>query len=222
MCLKALSEPNLIATGTFNDIKILNIATEEEKKFIAHDNAWIRDLTQNLIGEIISCAQDSFIKIWDFAKFSETELLPIAKKVLKGHTGPIFCLKIINKCILASGSEDTIIKLWDMGLGVCVISLSGHTSWVKGLDLTNDGRLISCSLDKTIKIWNLETGDVVTTLHGHSEKVLSIKYYQNDKIISGDYRGDIKIWDLKSGLCIKTMNENLNSKENQIFNLNIF
>jgi WD40 repeat protein len=58
--------------------------------------------------------------------------------------------------LLASGSDDKTIKLWDVASGREVRTLSGHTSWVRSVAFSPDGRLLaSGSYDGTIKLWDI-------------------------------------------------------------------
>ena len=64
------------------------------------------------------------------AELVERELLQsIAEdkvKTLAGHTGSVNCVCEVGG-ILASGSGDETVKLWDVGSGTCVKTLEGHT-----------------------------------------------------------------------------------------------
>ncbi|MEM4413248.1 MAG: hypothetical protein QXD59_03120, partial [Candidatus Caldarchaeum sp.] len=58
--------------------------------------------------------------------------------------------------LLASGSDDKTIKLWEVGSGQVVRTLSGHTNWVFSVAFSPDGRLLaSGSRDNTIKLWEV-------------------------------------------------------------------
>ncbi|KAK5633466.1 hypothetical protein RRF57_009180 [Xylaria bambusicola] len=57
--------------------------------------------------------------------------------------------------LLASGSEDWTIKIWDMQ------TLDGHSSWVNSVIFSYDLKLLaSGSEDRTIKIWGTATGSL--------------------------------------------------------------
>ncbi|NEQ11998.1 MAG: hypothetical protein F6K37_40910, partial [Moorea sp. SIO4E2] len=76
---------------------------------------------------------------------------------LTGHTGAIFSLAISpDNRILASGSHDGTIKLWDISTGTLVTTLNGHTGPITTLAFSPDNQtLASGSFDRTIKIWKL-------------------------------------------------------------------
>jgi WD40 repeat protein len=57
---------------------------------------------------------------------------------------------------LAFGSEDGIIKLWDVVKNKELAALKGHTDRVSCLTFSADGKmLVSGSWDKSIKLWDV-------------------------------------------------------------------
>src|SRR5437588_148017 len=69
---------------------------------------------------------------------------------------------------LASGSEDTTVKLWDLSTGKLLGTLSGHASSVQSVAFSPDGKtLASNSDDRTVKLWDPSTGQLLRTLSGH-------------------------------------------------------
>jgi WD40 repeat protein len=74
--------------------------------------------------------------------------------------------------LLASGSGDATIKLWEVASGSLVRTLSGHTSVVRSVAFSPDGRLLaSGSADATIKLWEVASGSLVRTLTGYTGTV---------------------------------------------------
>jgi WD40 repeat protein len=56
--------------------------------------------------------------------------------------------------LLASGSDDKTIKLWNTKTRECLRTLKGHENSVESVGFDGDGLLASGSDDKTIKLWN--------------------------------------------------------------------
>lgn len=58
--------------------------------------------------------------------------------------------------LVAAGSLDTIVRLWDVRTGECIARLKGHGDSVYSVAFTSDGRgLVSGSLDRTLKWWDV-------------------------------------------------------------------
>jgi len=120
----------------------------------------------------------------------------------------------LNWGILASGSWDNTIKLWDINTGKEIRTLIGHTNWVNCVAFSSDGKfLASGSADCTTKLWDVNTGKEIQTLIGHSDSVSSVAYSprvpatnSNDRQLvassSNDYT--IKLWQVHTGRNICT------------------
>ena len=69
--------------------------------------------------------------------------------------------------LLASGSEDKTVKLWDVQTQREVATLKGHGDSVTSVAFAPDGRLLaSGGEDKTVKLWDVQTQREVATLKG--------------------------------------------------------
>lgn len=68
---------------------------------------------------------------------------------LLGHHNYVYCLAFSPKGnILASGSYDEAVFLWDVRAGRLMRSLPAHSDPVSGIDFCRDGTLVvSCSTD---------------------------------------------------------------------------
>jgi len=93
--------------------------------------------------------------------------VPTGKELLtlKGHTKEVhsvaFCLiNNLGANLLASGSADATIRVWDTGTGKEVLLLKGHTKEVRGVAFSrvngfNVPHLASGSFDGTVKVWTV-------------------------------------------------------------------
>mmetsp|Transcript_17355 Transcript_17355/g.2401 ORF Transcript_17355/g.2401 Transcript_17355/m.2401 type:complete len:81 (+) Transcript_17355:345-587(+) len=77
-------------------------------------------------------------------------------QTLIGHSAPIWCMTKLDEMLIASGSEDCFIKVWDWEYGDCVRTLLSHSYSIWGLDVDEEGNVGSGSWDKTVKIWNVK------------------------------------------------------------------
>jgi WD40 repeat protein len=67
--------------------------------------------------------------------------------------------------MLATGSADLTIKLWDILSGKVLKTLQGHTAQLHSVAFHPDGQiLVSGSDDETIKFWDIQTGECLQTL----------------------------------------------------------
>jgi len=83
--------------------------------------------------------------------------------------------KQITSNILASGSDDYKIKLWDMTSGQLIRTLTRHPEPIfQSVDLLNSQTLVSGSHDGTIKLWNWSTGECFSTIKTPGSDILSL------------------------------------------------
>ena len=128
-------------------------------------------------------------------------------QTLEGHSDSVEVLAFSpDGKLLASSSNDAVIKIWDVNSGDLVKTLEGHSDSVEVLAFSPDGKfLVSGSNDKTIKIWDVNNGKVVKTLEGLSF-VRSVVFLPDERLLAVNERGEtIEIWDVYSSKVIKTL-----------------
>lgn len=122
-------------------------------------------------------------------------------QILTGHTADVQTIVIHpNGRLLASGSHDHTVRLWDVQTGALLQTFYGHTNLVTVVAFSPTGTLLaSGSGDNTIRLWDYQTGELVKTLTGHSGWVLAIALSADGSILaSGSADGSIKIWELET------------------------
>ncbi|KAK7726683.1 hypothetical protein SLS57_003244 [Botryosphaeria dothidea] len=112
-------------------------------------------------------------------------------KILRGHTNGIMCLQFDDN-ILATGSYDATIKIWDINTGEEIRTLTGHTAGVRCLQF-EDNRLFSGGLDRTIRLWNWKTGELLRTFPGHTGGIVSL-HFANNILATGSMDHTIRVW----------------------------
>ena len=131
-------------------------------------------------------------------------------QVFQGHRNGVMCLQF-NDQILATGSYDTEIKIWDIHSAEELRTLKSHTSAVRCLQF-DETKLISGSLDGTIKIWNWRTGELLSTLSGNSGGIIGL-HFDSSILASGSCDGTVRIWnfDNKSASVLRGHTDWVNS-----------
>jgi WD40 repeat protein len=83
-------------------------------------------------------------------------------KTLTGHTSWVYGLSLSpDGYLLASGSQDNTIKLWNYTNQTTALqTLTGHSNQVRGLCFVSNWILATGSWDNTIKIWTIQTGNL--------------------------------------------------------------
>jgi len=82
---------------------------------------------------------------------------------LTGHKNAVQSVATLDQRRIASGSTDSVVKVWDTGPGCCLVTLNAHHGSVLCVAMLNCDMLASCSEDGTLKIWSLpEIEDSVT------------------------------------------------------------
>ncbi|KAJ5779737.1 hypothetical protein N7457_007457 [Penicillium paradoxum] len=138
---------------------------------------------------------------------------------LESHRAPVSCLAfhpIFSS--LASGSDDTTIKIWDWELGELERTIKGHTRAVLDVDYggPRGGTLLaSCSSDLTIKLWDpADEYKNIRTLPGHDHSVSAVRFIPSgaagspmsgNLLVSASRDLTLRIWDVTTGYCVKTM-----------------
>jgi WD40 repeat protein len=70
-----------------------------------------------------------------------------------------------NGEILASGSCDQTVKLWNINTGKCEKTIQSHQSWVWSVAFSPDGEMLaSGGQDETIQLWDIQTGKCLQLL----------------------------------------------------------
>jgi len=112
-------------------------------------------------------------------------------------TGPVHSLSFSpDGSLLASGNDDTTVKLWRVADGQLIATLKGHTKPVLSVSFSPDGSwLASGSGDGTVKLWRVADGKLLRTLKGHTRWVSSVSFSPDGSwLASGSWDDTVKLW----------------------------
>ncbi|THH18967.1 hypothetical protein EW146_g2117 [Bondarzewia mesenterica] len=147
-----------------------------------------------------------------FSKRNNPDWLPTAgspKHTLTGHRDVVNTVAFHPVySVVASGSDDCTIKVWDWETGELERTLKGHTKRVTDCEYDSKGKhLVSSSYDLFIKLWNVENDyQNFATLRGHEHSVSSVRFLPgDDRIVSASRDQTVRIWEIASTHCIKVI-----------------
>ena len=158
---------------------------------------------------LITGSADQTLRLWET---STGQCLHI----FEGHSRYVFSVAVSpvslrlqgieNQALIASGSDDQTIRLWNVDTGACLRVLEGHRGWVQAIAFSPDGSLLaSGSTDQTVKLWQVATGICLQTLAGHRE-VRSVSFSPDgQQLATGSDDETVRLWDISTGECVKTL-----------------
>ena len=108
--------------------------------------------------------------------------------------------------LLATGSDDNSVRLWDVHAKTLVHTFLGHKGWVNSIAFSPDGGLLATgSGDKTIKLWDVQARKLVHTFAGHAGWVSCVAYSPDGGLLAtGSDDRTVRLWDVKSQKWVHT------------------
>ncbi|KAG8989475.1 general transcription repressor, partial [Tulasnella sp. 427] len=98
--------------------------------------------------------------------------------------------------LLATGSEDRKVRVWDINTGKVIHTFRGHVHKINAVCFSSCGSfLLSGSSDKTLWVWDLDTG-------GHhaihvGSRVKSVALLARDRFVAVTAEKEIQLWDIE-------------------------
>ncbi len=124
-----------------------------------------------------------------------------AQQVLTGHTDSVVSIAYSpDGQTIASGSEDSTVRIWNADTGAQIQTLQGHTDRVNSVAYSPDGQTIaSGGFDETVRIWNANTGAEIRALE-YPGWVFTVAYSPDGQtIVAGGGGSGVYVWSVSTG-----------------------
>jgi WD40 repeat protein len=157
---------------------------------------------------------DSTISLYNISNINQPQSITL----LQGHSDSVLTLtfaSFLNKPVLASGSKDKLIIIWDLNQLAIKEILQGHLSDVTSLILLSNGFLASGSADNSIRIWDTNLYPQYT-LFSHYSSLTSLLSINSTMMISASLDTQLVVWKIKTDLTLKYTMNHTNSVQDVI------
>ncbi|KAG9327107.1 hypothetical protein KVV02_008737 [Mortierella alpina] len=149
-------------------------------------------------GWLASGGLDKTVHLWDIKEGRSGQFESLGSIPETSSKASIYALACNpSGTVLATGSPEKIIRVWDPRSGQRITKFAGHTDNIRALLISESGdTILSASSDTTIKLWSLTAQRCITTFTMHSDSVWSL--YSDHPQLATFYGGG------KDGLVTKT------------------
>jgi hypothetical protein len=119
---------------------------------------------------------------------------------LRGHKGVVFSISFSpDGKMLASGSRDGTIKIWNISDGQTLFTLTGHAKDVKSVAFSPDGKILaSASMDGTLKIWDVVTRQELANFDDNDVSYMTVAFSRDGTTLAAGGWGPIKLRDVST------------------------
>jgi WD40 repeat protein len=144
---------------------------------------------------------DRTVRVWELLQNPHGRLKVGEVFTLTGHTAAVNSVAFSpSENLLASGSSDKTIRVWDLTTREETLTLVGHAALVRSVAFSGDGHyLISAGRDATVRLWDVgrRKSEAVAVLTGGTAAVINdLALGPGGRFLasaSGD--GEVRIWD---------------------------
>ncbi len=123
---------------------------------------------------------------------------------------PSLPASVIDNKLIASGSNDKTVKIWDLESRELIQTLHGPTEDIYDVAFSPDSRLVAAaSADKSIRIYDIQEEKLVHILKGHRGVVRKVDFSPNGAfLVSASEDNALILWETIGGEKIHPFTEN--------------
>ncbi|XP_015784747.1 transducin beta-like protein 3 [Tetranychus urticae] len=162
------------------------------------------------VDKVYAAYRSGLLKEWSWNSEGAT-----LRRTWRGlHTGPMSTLAISDGGkgnLLATGSSDTIVKVWDVIKQYCTHHLKGCRGVISCIQFytkADKTELIAASgdLNYSVNVWKLADSQLISNFVGHCSRVIGLQFYSHDEknlILSASRDMLAIVWSIDDGTSLR-------------------
>jgi WD40 repeat protein len=119
---------------------------------------------------------------------------------LRGHAKAVTTVDWrADSDVLASGSEDGSVRLWDLHTGTAQTNWTAHPDGVLGIAVHPSGAIATAGRDGRVRTWD-GSGKNVADFGPAGDVVMKVGFMPDARaVITGDWAGEVRAWPVAGG-----------------------
>ena len=193
-----------LAAGIFGYRANINFTRSEAERLAAEaNNLMLTRGDTNLIALLTIRSLNMGYTPTGDAILADLTTLALPPRELRGHQSDVWDADFSpDGKVLATGSSNKTIRLWDLATGETIHIFSGDTNGFAEIAFSPDGKTIVAAgdTDKSARILDVASGQTVKLLSGHTGAVVDVALSPDGKyIVTASLDFTARIWDVATG-----------------------
>jgi WD40 repeat protein len=194
-----------------SSVRLWDVATGRQLRELKGHTGGVNAVALSPNGRtLVSASHDATLRLWDPAAGKQVRKIQVPDATAreggpsqeKGiHYGGVLTVAYSpDGRLLASGSCDGTVRVWDAGTGKELHTLPRHGREVNSVTFSPDGNVLaSGSRDHTVRLWDPRSGKQLQLRQGHDGRVWNLAVSPDGRLAAVLAENQVTLWSLATG-----------------------